>query len=70
MNCKIKKYELTSVLDEFEKTKILDDERDKKIEEDIENLKSEYEFLNKNYDEISSQNLLLQKELSQKNNLL
>jgi len=65
-----KKYELTSILEEFEKTKILDDERDKKINEDIENLKGEYEFLTNNYNEITTENLKLQKELTQHNNLL
>jgi len=65
-----KKYDLTETLKEFEKYKVDDEEREKKIDTDIANLKSEYEFMTKNYDDVSKENVELNKKIQQKNNLI
>ena len=43
-----------------------DEEREKKIDTDIANLKSEYEFMTKNYDDVSKENVELNKKIQQK----
>ena len=56
-----KKYDLTQVLKEFQKYNADDEEREKKIDNDIATIKSEYEFLTKNYDDVSKENVELNK---------
>lgn len=65
-----KKYDLTETLKEFQKYAADDEEREKKIDNDIANIKSEYEYLNKNYDNVSKENIELSKQIEQKNNVI
>jgi len=65
-----KKYDLTEALREFQKYNEDDEEREKKIDNDIANIKSEYEFLNKNYDNVSKENIELNNQIQQKNNVI
>jgi chromosome segregation ATPase len=65
-----KKYDLTETLKEFQKYAADDEEREKKIDNDIANIKSEYEYLNKNYDSVSKENIELNKQIQQKNNVI
>ena len=65
-----KKYDLTETLREFQKYNEDDEEKEKKIDNDIANIKSEYEFLNKNYDNVSKENIELNNQIQQKNNVI
>jgi chromosome segregation ATPase len=65
-----KKYDLTETLKEFQKYNADDEEREKKIDNDIANIKSEYEYLNKNYDNVSKENIELNKQIQQKDNVI
>ena len=65
-----KKYDLTETLKEFQKYNEDDEEREKKIDNDIATVKSEYEFMNKNYDDVCKDNIELNKQIQQKNNLI
>ena len=57
-------------MSEFEKYNEDDDEREKKIDNNIANIKSEYEFMEKNYDSVSKENVELNKQIQQKNNVI
>ena len=65
-----KKYDLTQTLSEFQKYNEDDDEREKKIDDNIANIKSEYEFMEKNYDNVSKENVELNKKIQQQNNVI
>ena len=65
-----KKYDLTETLKEFQKYGADDEEREKKIDNDIANIKSEYEYLSKNYDNVSKENIELNKQIQQKDNVI
>jgi len=65
-----KKYDLTETLKEFQKYNADDEEREKRIDNDIANIKSEYEYLNKNYDNVSKENIELNKQIQQKDNII
>ena len=65
-----RKYDLTQTLKEFQKYNADDEEREKKIDNDIATIKSEYEFMNKNYDAVSKENLEINKHIQQKNNVI
>ena len=65
-----KKYDLTETYNEFKKYNGDDEEREKKIDNDIATIKSEYEFLNKNYDAVTKDNVELNKQIQQKNNVI
>jgi chromosome segregation ATPase len=65
-----KKYDLTETYKEFQKYNADDEEREKKIDNDIATIKSEYEFLNKNYDDVSKENVELNKLIQQKDNVI
>ena len=65
-----KKYDLTETYKEFQKYQADDEEREKKIDNDIATIKSEYEFLNKNYDAVSKENVEINKQIQQKDNVI
>ena len=61
-------YSLSKLLKELESTSKDEEERDKKIDEEIDEKISEIEFLEKNYNDTSKDNIELGKILSEKNN--
>ncbi len=65
-----KKYDLTETYKEFQKYQADDEEREKKLDNDIASIKSEYEFLNKNYDAVSKENIEINKQIQQKDNVI
>ena len=65
-----RKYDLTQTLKEFQKYNADDEEREKKIDNDIATIKSEYEFMNQNYDAVSKENVEINKQIQQKNNVI
>ena len=65
---KSRKYELNKLINELEHIQQIEEQRDLKLNEEFEDFSNEFEFINKNYDLVSRQNLALNSELEQKFN--
>ena len=67
---KNRKYELESLLSEYKSMNALENEKNNQIDKAMEELKGEYKYINESYNEYSKENIILERELSKKNNLI